>query len=350
MCSVLARYWLLVVPKARREVSRWRTRAAEIPDPTLRRVAMATLTEKALNCEGAAVFAVFAPRARRAATIRALVGFQVIFDYLDSVNECEAPDQLGDGEQLHKALLAALEPEARQPNYYMLHPQVDDGGYLQGAVAVCRENLAQLPGGPASRPVALRAAARCREGQAQTHAAIGAGTERLAEWAARQDRAAGHLWWEMAAAGISSVGVLALIGTSADREASARESRDLDRAYFPGFCALSTLLDSLIDLGEDVETSNLNTIAMYGSSELAAERLGAMVRESAARARTLRDGRTHLAVLAGIAGFYLSAPEAETAFAEPIKASVVSALSPMATPVVATMRMRRALRGKTPTR
>ena len=80
------RYWLGVFPHVRREVSRWRERAAEIPDSALRRLALQAQGKQG-NVEGAAAFAAFAPRSERAALVRAVVAFQSAFDYLDVLAE-----------------------------------------------------------------------------------------------------------------------------------------------------------------------------------------------------------------------------------------------------------------------
>ena len=350
LTAVLGRYWLQVIPRARRELIHWRRVAEAIPNPVLRDLALSTLSEKELNCEGATVFATLAPRAHRPAAIRAMIAFQALFDYLDTVNERKVADPLRDGLQLHLALIAALDPKAPTTDYYRFHPDGEDGGYLEALIAACRENMRALPAAGAVRPPAIAAARRCGAGQAHTHAAIFEGTERLAEWAGAQERAEGYEWWEMAAGGISSVGVHALLGAGADPLTGAAEAARLDAAYFPSVCALSTLLDSLIDREDDSATANLSTIAHYETNLVAAERLAFVVADAAARARGLRHGRGHAVIGAGIAAFYLSAPEARTPFARPIRERVVDGLGPMARPILASMGVRRRLRGSAPTR
>jgi tetraprenyl-beta-curcumene synthase len=344
--AALGRYWLAILPWARREIDRWRQVAERIPNPVLREQALSTLREEGLNSEGAVVFATLVPRANRGPAIRAMVAFEVMYDYLDTLSEQRVDEPLGNGLQLHRALSAALDPDPPDIDYYEHCPHSDDGGYLQGLIAACRQNLALLPAFPTVLPALRQAAVRCGEGQSYTHAAIYEGTEGLAAWAQAQDRAAGYEWWELAAGAISSVCVFALMAAAADAETTAADAAAIDAAYFPPLCALSALLDSLIDHAYDTDAVSHSNIAQYDDNLLAAGRLAAIAAQADGESRRLRRrGRRHAAIAAGIAAFYLSAPEAETPFARPIRDGVTSRLGPMVPPIMATMRLRRHLRG-----
>jgi len=72
------RYWLTVFPRVSRWLGYWRKRAGKIPDPVLRQMAFNAL-DKHGNIEGAVAFAAFAPRAHRAAVVRALAAFQAAY-------------------------------------------------------------------------------------------------------------------------------------------------------------------------------------------------------------------------------------------------------------------------------
>jgi tetraprenyl-beta-curcumene synthase len=342
--TLLWRYWVQVKPAAGRELVYWRRRAAAIPDPTLRAQALFSLREDGLNPEAAAVFATLAPRGRRQAALRALVAFQVMYDYLDTIGEQAGADRLGDGLALQRAFADALAAEGGRRDYYRHHPQREDGGYLEGLVEECRTANAALPGAAAVRATARRAAERAAAAQSHTHAAIGAGNRALAEWALAQDRAAGYEWWELAAGGIASLSVLALIAAAADPRTGAAEAAAVDAAYFPSVCSLCTMLDSLIDYDADGASGNHSAVAEYESNLLAAERLAAIAAAADAEVRQLRRGRHHAAILAGVPGFYLSAAGARTDFARPIATRVIARLSPMAPLSVGVMRARRRLR------
>ena len=162
----------------RRELSRWRHRAAAIPDPVLRDGALAALVEKELNSEAVAVFAILAPRARRRTAIRAIVALQVAIDYLDTLGE---QDSAGDAEYLERLF--------------------DD----------YRESVGSLPSHGAVSPALDRAVVRCGEGQRYTHVAEHGDPAALETWARAQVAPAVYRWWEVAAGASSSVAAHALI-------------------------------------------------------------------------------------------------------------------------------------------
>jgi len=118
----------------------------------------------------------------------------------------------------------------------------------------------------------------------------------------------------------------------------------IDAAYFPPIGALTVLLDDLVDHERDRATASHNYFRYYRSSGLAAERLAAIVRAADDTTRHLQQRRTHAAILAGVAGFYLSAPEADSAFARPIKARILAASGPQVAPILTAMRLRRRLK------
>jgi tetraprenyl-beta-curcumene synthase len=343
------RYWIGVLPLARRELRSWRRRASEISNPRLRAHALSTLGEEVMNVEAAAVFATLVPSIRWPALIRLLVAVQVMYDYLDTVSEVPAREPLRNGLQLHRALVAAVDPSEPIGDFYRHHPDGDDdGGYLESLVATCRGAAKSLPSSATVMPLVRRAAVRCGEGQSHVHAAMHEGDRRLAGWSRRQDRAAGYDWWELAAGAISSVGVYALLAAAAARGTTAREAARIDAAYFPAACALSALLDSLIDRDRDVRTANPSSIGHYATIATAAERLAEIAARADVSLRALRHGRRHAAILAGIAGYYLSADGATRDGAGPIADAIVDRFGASLPLILATVRLRRRLGGHDP--
>jgi tetraprenyl-beta-curcumene synthase len=152
-------YWLTVFPLIRRETRRWAKRAEEIPDPVLRRIALETQRAERGNHEGAGAFATFVPLRRRAVVVRAVVAYQLAYDYADSLAELPAADRVANGRALHEALHAALSPGTPHPDYYRHHERRDDGGYLGTLVDACRLAVESLPSWP---EVAGRARAMAR--------------------------------------------------------------------------------------------------------------------------------------------------------------------------------------------
>jgi tetraprenyl-beta-curcumene synthase len=326
-------------------VNHWQRRAAQIPDPTLRRLGIDSLRERS-NIEGAAAFAAFAPRAHRAAVVHALVAFQAAYNYADLLSEQPHANAIANGHRLHEALPAALEaapdPSAPQLDYYALHPQRDDGGYLRELVGAARAALSTLP----SFPTVARSARIAAE-RIVTFQSLNVGTEQgdhlaLAAWARERTPAGSGLeWWEMAAAAGSSLGVHVLIAAAAENDLQQEDLAALERAYFPWIGALHSLLDNLIDRKEDVRTDQPSLVSYYNSPARAADRMRMLAVESVGRARALPRGRRHLLILAAMAGNYLSNPEAETPEVSDVARSVLDAIGALARPTLLVFRLRR---------
>lgn len=336
-------YWLVIFPRASREVRRWESRARQIPDATLRAQALGKLTSERLNPEAAAFFAVLAPRRRRARLIRLIVAFQIMYDYLDAVNEQAVSAHLRNGLQLHRALSDAVSARSAPADYYRHHPQQQDGGYLLALVHACREVLEELPSTLAVEPLLAHAAERCGEAQSRNHSASVEGEVQLADWTSRQDRRGEYRWWELAAGGISCLSLHALFAAAASR-ATREDAAHIDAVYFPSICAISAMLDSLVDFSADACTENHSFVAHYATGGQAAERFVAITSEARTLLRALPGHRRHLVILAGIATFYLSAPEAQGEFARPITADTLGCLGPITKPTFAAMRLRRGRR------
>ena len=338
--AALITYERRIVPRVRAELTTWQARAAQIPDPTLRATALSALAEKAQNVAATAVFAILAPRSKRVRVLRATVALQVAIDYLDSLGEVRAKDPLADGLALHGALCDAVSPGAPARDWYRHHPQGQDGGYLAALVGACQEEVALLPGREAALPLLRGAAARCGEGQSHVHAAAWAGSQELEAWALGQKAAPGYLWWELAAGASSSVAAHALIAAAADARTTAAEAARIDTAYFPSIGALTVLLDDLIDRDEDLASGQHNYLSYCPSAEDAARRIALLASRARAATADLRRARQHRAILAGVAGFYLSAPAAKSGYARPIRERLLEATDPTVRPIMVAMRLR----------
>lgn len=333
-------YWLTIAPTARSELRRWQRYAQSIPDPVLRRHALEKLSSEALNPEAAAFFAVLAPKTSRSRLVRLIVAYQAMYDYLDAVNEASILSPLQDGLQLHRALLDTVKPQRARTNYYAHHPRSDDGGYLNALISECRDLLATLPSRVALTTALATAAERCGEAQARNHAVLVNGHDQLVRWSEKQV-SCGYLWWELVAAGISCLAIHALFAAAATPKTTPQEAERVDRAYFPPVCAISAMLDSLIDLPHDAGTANHSFAGHYSSSDHAAERYAAIIADADKQLAGLRYPRRHRIILAGITGYYLSAPEARYTFARPVTSRAISVASPVIWPILVGMRIRR---------
>jgi len=337
------KYWCSVYPQVRRELADQRRRAAAIPRASLRAVALSVLDSKRANIDGAAAFAVFAPRARRTAVIRAQVAFQALYDYLDALAEQPHPDPVGNSRRLHWALTAALDPCAPDGAHDAQLDDGEDGGYVQGTVERCRAALRALPGYPAVRAPAARFGAQIVDYQSFNVSQEPGPQAQFARWASEMTPpGCGLRWWETAASAGSSLGLFALIAMAAQPGVSPEEALAVERAYFPWIGALHSLLDSLIDLSEDRASGQRALTENYTDAGETASRFKLLAEESRCRAAALSDSGRHLLMLAAMAGLYLTEPQAQDPHARAARRAVLRTLGAPATAAMAVMRLRRA--------
>jgi tetraprenyl-beta-curcumene synthase len=330
-----ASYWLVVFPRTCLELRRWRHRAALIPDPTLRAHAFEALSKRS-NMEGAAAFAWLSHGWRRRAPVRALVAFQLAYNYLDALAEQPSGRAGANARRLHEALFAAIGAEGPRDDYYEFHAQSEDGGYLAALVDACCSALEALP----SYVRAAESLSTCVNRIVAFQSLSVAGERELECWTLEQPRECGLEWWELAAGAGSSLCAYALIAAASSRTLSADEVRQLDSAYFPSIGALHSLLDSLVDTAEDAASAQLSLIGCYGARDIAATRMGTLAAAAMDRARTLPRGRAHTVLFVAMACNYLSSPSSCTPEAVEISTAVRGQLGPLATPALLVFRAR----------
>jgi tetraprenyl-beta-curcumene synthase len=336
------RYWLGVFPHVDRELRHWRERARRIPDPVLRRLALLTQQTERGNLEGAAAFAVLAPRAHRARVVRATVAFQAAYDYIDTLAEQPSADPVANGHRLHLALLSALDPDTDHPNYHEYHSLGHDDGYIRHLADACRGAFAALPSYASVADSALRAARRMVAYQSLNHGERGETRHALARWASTLTPAGtGLQWWETAAGTASSLTVFALIAAAGQPGLGAGETAAMERAYFPWIGALHVLLDSLIDRAVDIEAGQHSLVGHYTSAEEAATRLSAIAARAMQATELVPAGNQHALILAAMTSFYLSAPCASAPGTCSVAQQVLESMGAFATPTMAVLRARR---------
>jgi tetraprenyl-beta-curcumene synthase len=350
-------YWLTVFPRVRRELRHWRERAQAIPDPALRRLALATQREEQGNLEGAAAYAVLAPRSQRARVLQALVAFQAIYDYADTLAEEPSADPVGNGRELHRALASALDPGGEHPDYYAHSLHKDDGGYLRELVDACRSAFGALPShaalaGPTQaaveRIVAFQGIAHGTNGAPSAHGTNSDDSGQEDAWRAFSAWAGAQIppdtglkWWETAAGAASSLLLFALIAAAAEPSVSERDTAAIELAYFPWIGALHLLLDSLVDRAGDVSAGRHSLVEHYASPQELAGRLGAISTEAARAAQALPHSEQHELILAAMASFYLTQPAASSPTGALAGAEILPALGARAIPTMWILRARR---------
>jgi tetraprenyl-beta-curcumene synthase len=324
-----ARFWPTVFPDVRRELRRWDRLAQAIPDGVLREQALAKLRHERFNTEVAATLATLVSPVRRHHAVEAIVALEVMYDYLDGLTEQPSPDPLADGRRLYRAFADATAPAGPFADYQGQASRRDDGGYLAALAGACRRGLWSLPAAPVVVPVASAVLTRCGEAQTRTHAVARLGPGQLQAWAQRQPEMQALRWPEVAAGVAASVlAGHALIALAGDPAATSADAQRIADAYLTT-CALTTLLDSLIDAEADAVTGGHAYLAYYDDDVDVAERLGLLAREAVAAASELPRAAHHLVTVAGAVAFYLSAPGADGERAVRLTAPVLEELHPL---------------------
>jgi tetraprenyl-beta-curcumene synthase len=340
-----ARFWPTVAPLVARQLKRWEQLASTIEDQALQTLALQKLAEERFNAEVAATLATLAPAKHRRTVVEAIVAYEVMYDFLDGLTERPTRDPLKTGHDLYRAFTDAVGPPAspcgRSSDYFASLPQ-HDSGYLPELVDVVQRALAKLPRIDAITQVADHAAARCAEAQIRAHAAPKLGAAQLENWAACEARGTPLGWQEFVAGAASSVlAVHALIAAAADKRTTTEDTQEIDSTYL-SICALSTMLDSLVDYDRDEQAGQAGYIRYYTDHDLLARDLVGAAHRAVEHASRLRDGAHHVMTLVGVAAYYISAPTASSDFARPVTQQVRRELEPLITPTLAVMRSWRA--------
>jgi len=345
MCAA-RRYWLTVFPRVAVEIHRRRALAVCIPDPVLRCPALEALERKRGNLEGAAAFATLVAGESRPFVVKALVACQAICDYLDLLSEQPNPDPVANGYRLHEALIVATARGEPHRDYYLHHPQGEDGGYLVALVDGARTALSALPSvASISEPIG-RAAERIATYQSFNHGDARGSYEPFERWARHATPLSSSLRpWETAAGAGSTLAVLALIASAADPVLQESAAHEIEDAYFPWIGSLHSLLDSLVDHEEDIAVDGRALVGYYSSPSDAAARMRRIAGEALSRAVALPEGRRHALILAAMTSFYICELHSSASpHAQLVAASVLEAIGGLAAPTMAVLGARRSLR------
>jgi tetraprenyl-beta-curcumene synthase len=329
-----ARYWPTVASPVGRQLTRWELAADAIGDLKVRALALSKLRDEHFNVQVAATLATLAPRRHRSDAIEAIVALQVMYDYLDLLTEPMADPR--DGRRLFAALIDPVSGPAGTRESLEL-PQNNDDRYLERlSHAVCLA-FARLPAAAAVAEVAQKAAERCAEAQVLHHSASRSGINEVRDWATVQAAGTGLGWREYLAGSTASVlSMHALIAAAADPRTTHEDAVALDRAYLS--IGALTMLDSVVDRGEDIATGQLSYLELYDGPEAMASGLAKVARDALACTRGLPNGAHHAMTLVGVVGYYVSSPTAnDDALARPVIARMKRELQPLITPTLALM-------------
>jgi tetraprenyl-beta-curcumene synthase len=300
------------LPAVSQEVRRWREFACTIPDAPLREDALSALRAKRGHIDGAALFSIL-PRVRDPSLLRLLVAYEIIWDFLDSVNERTATAGLANGLQLHRALIDALDPGWPTSDYYKHSPWQDDGGYLHALVTVCRENCARLPSYDRVRQLVMHEASRGQVCAINHNADPQARDAMLATWVTKEFPSGHEAWWfELTAAASTDLTIFALLALASEPTCSDVWITQTLRAYFPWVSALAAMLDSYVDQIEDAANGDHSYVGHYATPDLAMQRICLFIHRCLREVQSLENGKRHTLIVASMFAMYLSKSSALT--------------------------------------
>src|SRR5580692_1943125 len=285
-------------PIVRRELRRWRARAAAIPDEGVRRDAISAIDRKRENVHGAALFCILASR-RSKVLLRLLVAYQVMWDFLDSASESAVEVDDVSGLQLHAAMVDALDPARPMRDYYLYDAREGDAGYLRALVDECRQQCQGLRSFQQVQPFLVADATRASV-QALNHDPCP--TSRVAKlraWVERQFPEEQEAeWFELTGAAAASISIFPLLALASDLDVADEEIASVHRIYSPWVNVLTTMLDSYVEY--------------YPNRDVALERLAEIIRRCLSGASALPGGEKHVVVISSMVAMYMSKDGART--------------------------------------
>ncbi|MGH2912114.1 MAG: DUF2600 family protein, partial [Solirubrobacteraceae bacterium] len=264
---------------------------------------------------------------------------QGVFDYADTLMEQPSHAPAANAHQLHRAFVAALQPDLPHPDYYQHHARYDDGCYLLTLIEGCRASIAALPSYDMVAEAVIRHAWRVVFYQSQINLATVCDYATLTHWASTQPTGSLLRWWELGAACGSSLAIFAHIAAATDPALTRHEVDAIEALYWPWAEALHIMLDCLIDRAEDRETGQSNLLDHYASQEEMIERLGLLASETVTRAAEVPPH--HRLILAGMVALYLSDAQAWIPSARPATERILEATGSLARPALFLLRARR---------
>lgn len=303
--QLIYRVYRYVQPLLEKEFGDWFNRAKQIPDPELRKQAIASMSSKKFHCQGGAVYAAQV-LSHVHILVPLIVAYQTISDYLDNLCDRSTSLDPADFRQLHLSMQDALTPDAKVQDYYLYRTEKDDGGFLADLVKACQSYVKQLPSYNKIEPRVLELSRLYSDLQVYKHIAHDKREDQLlAWWEGHQSRYPQIFWQEFAAVTGSTIGIFALFCLATQPRLDEKSIRLIDEAYFPWICGLHILLDYLIDLEEDRIGGDLNFVSYYKSEQEAIARMQYFVQQAKESVKDLPNSAFHSLIVDGLVAFYL---------------------------------------------
>ncbi len=304
--SLMSKVYQKVFPAVHQELAYWKKRAEQIPNPELRKQALASIEHKAFHCEGGAILAIMAKDELKNA-VKFIVAYQTISDYLDNLCDRSTSLDPDDFSALHESMADSLKLDAGPKNYYRLRTDQDDGNYLNDLTATCRSVLSKLEHYDAIKEYLIELCGYYCNLQVHKHVSPEERVTRLKEWFQTFQKELPEMeWYEFSACSGSTLGIFCLISYALRRDFQEKDAFHIRNGYFPYIQGLHILLDYLIDQEEDRNGGDLNFCFYYENEEKLFNRLKHFVAEADRHTQLLPHKKFHQLINRGLLGIYLS--------------------------------------------
>jgi tetraprenyl-beta-curcumene synthase len=295
-----------VLPRVHKHLEVWKKEAEQIPNLELRKQALLSIENKTFHCEGGSIYGLLAQEGIEP-TIRFIVAYQTISDYLD--NLCDRSTSLNpeDFHSLHKAISHALTPGAEYINYYQFREEQDDGGYLVKLVTTCQSVLKELPSYHIIAANLHQLADYYCDLQVHKHVKVKERVPRLKAWFERHRNQIPEMkWYEFSASTGSTLGIFCLVAYASDPNCSRELATKVKNSYFPWVQGLHILLDYFIDQEEDRLGGDLNFCTYYNNQQELTERFVYFLKQADKAVSRLPHKYFHRMINRALLGVYLA--------------------------------------------
>lgn len=304
--SLMVNAYRKIFPFVKKELAYWESRAAQIPNPELRKQAVDSIKYKTFHCEGGAIMALMA-KDQYKEVIRFIVAYQTISDYLD--NLCDRSTSLDpiDFSSLHDSMKDSLSIAGEKKDYYQYRDERDDGNYLSELVDTCQEVLRKSEHYEKIHHPLLELCSYYCDLQVHKHVTPNERVPRLQNWHTEKKQWLPEMeWYEFSACSGSTLGIFCLVSYAFNPEFKEQHIKHIREGYFPYIQGLHILLDYLIDQEEDKREGDLNFCFYYENEQQLFSRLKHFITESDRHTKKLPYRRFHQLINRGLLGLYLS--------------------------------------------
>jgi tetraprenyl-beta-curcumene synthase len=306
LISLTTKMILKVQPVTHSCLRQWKERVGKIPDPELRKQALASIATKTFHCEGGSLYGLLAGHHYKDA-IKFIVAYQTISDYLDNLCDRSTSQDPEDFRALHESMLHALTPDKPLSAYYRFHQEQDDDGYLVALVQTCRDVLGRLSNYQLAAAAVRELAGVYIDLQVHKHVRKDERLPRLQAWFAKHEKDLPPMdWYEFAACAGSTLGIFCIVSQLFNPASTEELVVRIKNAYFPWVQGLHILLDYLIDQEEDRNGLDLNFCTYYEDSEHLSSRLSHFYNQAQASVARLPNAKFHHLITRGLLSIYLA--------------------------------------------